>query len=66
VKWKRARSIVVKIYPYKLFSNVDMNGTPLFLQLGEDVALEGCNMFGFSFVYFSTRVQGMYLKEFTQ
>jgi hypothetical protein len=41
-----------------------MNGTPLFLQLEEDVALEGFNLFWFSFVSFSTRMQGRYLKEF--
>ncbi len=66
MKWKRAQSIEMKIYPYKLFSDLDrdMNGIPLFLQLGEDVASEGFNMFGFSFVYSSIRMQGKYLKEF--
>jgi hypothetical protein len=36
-----------RIYPYGLFSDVDrdMNGNPLFLQLGEDVASEGSNLF---------------------
>jgi hypothetical protein len=43
----------------------DMNGTPLFLQLGEDVASKGSNLFWLSFVYSSTRMQGKYLKEFT-
>jgi hypothetical protein len=34
------------------------NGTPLFPWLGEDVTSKGSNLFWFSFVYSSTRMQG--------
>jgi hypothetical protein len=50
-----------------LFLDVDkdMNGTLLFIQLGKVVASKGFNLFWFSLVYSSTRVQGKHLKEFT-